>query len=364
MGTTSFSLRQKILLESFKRFRKVETALHPLNYLFWECTLRCNLSCLHCGSDCFKESSIPDMPAKDFLDVAREISKSDIGDNITVVITGGEPLLRKDLEEVGYELRKMGFRWGFVTNGMQLTKTRLNSLLNAGLGSITLSIDGFEEDHNWLRQNSRAFENAQNALSLISEQKRLISDVVTCVNKKNIKSLDKLYKSLAESNLKAWRLFTITPIGRAAEIPEFKLSSLEMNYLMQFIEKCRKNKKNGLDVNFSCEAYLGSYESKVRDGLFFCRAGINIGSVLIDGSISACPNIDRNMIQGSIYEDSFVDVWKDKFMDFRDRSWTKTGICAECKDYKYCGGNGLHWWKRNDPSLLLCHKHCLDQDHS
>ncbi|MBO4404446.1 MAG: radical SAM/SPASM domain-containing protein, partial [Treponema sp.] len=53
----------------FRRYRKAVTKKHELNYLFWECTLRCNLSCLHCGSDCLKQSEIPDMPKEDFFKV-------------------------------------------------------------------------------------------------------------------------------------------------------------------------------------------------------------------------------------------------------------------------------------------------------
>ena len=52
---------------AFRKFKKLEIELHELNYLFWECTTRCNLNCLHCGSDCSKDSSFPDMPIDDFL---------------------------------------------------------------------------------------------------------------------------------------------------------------------------------------------------------------------------------------------------------------------------------------------------------
>ena len=51
----------------FRLFRKNETGIHELNYLFWECTWRCNLSCRHCGSDCKAEDSVPDMAFADFL---------------------------------------------------------------------------------------------------------------------------------------------------------------------------------------------------------------------------------------------------------------------------------------------------------
>ena len=48
-------------------FQWNETRVHELNYLFWECTTRCNLHCIHCGSDCTALGGEPDMPAEDFL---------------------------------------------------------------------------------------------------------------------------------------------------------------------------------------------------------------------------------------------------------------------------------------------------------
>ena len=67
------SLKQKVGLELDRQVRKNHKQLHPLRQLFWECTLRCNLHCKHCGSDCKTESLAPDMPAADFLKVIDEI---------------------------------------------------------------------------------------------------------------------------------------------------------------------------------------------------------------------------------------------------------------------------------------------------
>ena len=122
---------------------------------------------------------------------------------------------------------------------------------------------------------------------------------------------------------------------------------------MNFICYLRKKKK--IDVKFSCEGYVGKYETKVRDSFFFCRAGINIGSVLIDGSISACPNIDRTFAQGNIYSDNFYEIWQTKYKQFRDREWTKKGECADCNNYKNCLGNGLHYWHGDKKNVLVCH---------
>ncbi|MEN8158082.1 MAG: TIGR04133 family radical SAM/SPASM protein [Bacteroidota bacterium] len=336
----------------FRKFKKAETRLHELSYLFWECTTRCNLNCLHCGSDCSMDDSHPDMPMEDFLSALDTIK--DPVKNFGVIITGGEPLLRKDLETCGMEIRKRGMRWGMVSNGHHYNPERHNSLLNAGMGALTISLDGLQESHDWLRDTQGSFSRVDRAIGLAASSSRVNFDVVTCINRKNIGELPGIYDYLTSKGVKAWRLFTIVPIGRAVNHPELFLSDSQFKEMLDFITECRT--KAGMDVKFSCEGYVGEYESKVRDTPFFCRAGINIGSVLIDGSISACPNIDRSFAQGNIYRDNFFEVWQSKFGPFRDRSWTRTGTCADCKDYKDCQGNGFHNWHGDKTQVLVCHK--------
>lgn len=337
---------------AFRKFRKAETRLHELNYLFWECTTRCMLNCLHCGSDCHVDSKHPDMPIQDFLTALDTIPKP--AKNFIVALTGGEPLLRKDLETVGMEIRKRGLRWGMVSNGHLYDQERHTALLNAGMGALTISMDGMEESHDWLRNRPGSFTRVDRAIGLAAGSERLNFDVVSCVNRRNLSELPAIYDYLHSKGVKAWRLFTIIPIGRAKAYPDLNLSDGEFKEMLDFISKCRG--KGGMDVKFSCEGYVGAYESKVRDTPFFCRAGINIGSILIDGSISACPNIDHSFVQGNIYSDNFYQVWQTRFTPFRDRSWNRRGPCAYCKDYSDCQGNGFHNWQGDKSAPLVCHK--------
>ncbi|MDR1128511.1 MAG: TIGR04133 family radical SAM/SPASM protein [Treponema sp.] len=347
----------------FNQFRKNEARLHQLSYLFWECTWRCNMKCLHCGSDCSVDSKIDrkidskteDLPFDDFLGAILPLKEVYKPDSITVAITGGEPLMRKDLPECGRRLRQHGFLWGIVTNGYDYTPDIHGRLLAAGMGSISLSLDGLESVHNWLRGNGQSFNRAVKALDLITSSKYLTYDVITCVNQKNIYELEKMKEFLAAHNVRAWRLFTIAPIGRAARNDDLRLSPEQLKHLLDFIAGSRTgNNGNDISVTFSCESWVGEYEKKIRDAYFFCRAGINIASVLIDGSISACPNINRSFVQGNIYRDSFLDVWNNRFEIMRDRGWTKTGICKDCKDYRNCSGGPMHLWNEKKDNILTC----------
>ena len=346
------SLRKRVALELFRKIRKNNTRLHELNTLFWECTLRCNLSCRHCGSDCKSVAGIPDMPTKDFFQVIEQITQYVNPNHTMIIFTGGEALLRNDLEACGLELYKRGFPWGVVSNGLALSRRRLDSLLSAGLHSITISLDGFEEAHNWLRQNPQSYVKALNAIQMLTKEKEIVWDVVTCVSQKNLNQLPDFKEFLIANGVKDWRIFTIFPAGRAATFPELQLNNDEFTLVFEFISATRKEKR--IRLNYGCEGFLGGYEMEVRDNFYQCCAGINVASVLADGSISACPSIRANFHQGNIYTDDFMDVWNNRFQPFRNRKWSRKGICSDCSMFRYCEGNGMHLYD-DDGNLMVCH---------
>jgi radical SAM enzyme (rSAM/lipoprotein system) len=344
--------KQRLVRRVFSKYAATQAQIHNLSYLFWECTLRCNLNCLHCGSDCKKESSVKDMPIADFVEVLKDIKTKYKPGEVMIVLTGGEPLMRKDLEDCGQLISELGYPWGMVSNGLMLTEERFQNLVKSGLRAITVSMDGLEENHNWLRGSSKSYQGVENALEIIASNHDVVHDVVTCVNKRNIKELEAIRQHLINKRVKAWRLFTIAPIGRAVDYKDLHLDAEEIRYLFDYIRKCRYS--DNIKVSFSCEAYAGDYDHEIRDGLFFCRAGINIGSVLADGSVSACPNNNRNFVQGNIYENDFLSIWETQFDSMRNRKWMKTGICSTCKDFKYCNGGAMHLRKCAGGEVLTC----------
>lgn len=345
-------LKKWIALRAGAELYKERVAEHRLGELFWECTLRCNLNCRHCGSDCVSEQRVPDMPAADFFRVLDEsISKKVDPRTLLIIISGGEALVRKDLTEIGHGLKKRGYPWGMVTNGMLLTAEKLAELRNAGLCSIALSLDGPEAIHNAIRQNPKSYERAVNALRTIVHSPGLTYDVITCATPALLPHLPEFRDFLIEEKCKAWRLGTISPMGRAKDTPDLLLSGCEERKVLDFIAQTRQ--EGQIDVAFTCDGFLGRYEGIVRNHFFQCDAGITTGGILIDGSISACTSIRGNHIQGNIYKDDFMDVWENRFQKYRDRSWAKKGICSDCEMFAFCRGNGMHLYDDND-NLLHC----------
>ena len=344
--------------EVWRMYRHNQAALHPLRTLFWECTLRCNMHCRHCGSDCKVSTDTPDMPAADFFRVIDEITPHVNPHEVFVIFTGGEALLRPDLEACGMELYRREFPWGVVSNGYLLDERRLEGLLKSGMHSIAISLDGLEAEHNWMRQTAGSFDRASRAIGLLGKTRGLLWDVVTCVNPRNYGQLEEMKEYLIGLGTKRWRLFAIFPMGRAANDPELQLKDEMFTGVLDFVKRTREEGR--IICNYACEGYLGPYERKVRDNYFYCRAGIEVASVLCDGSISGCTSIRSNMHQGNIYKDNFWDVWENRFEQYRDRGWTRKGQCANCKVWRYCEGNGLHLYDDNG-DLLSCSLHRIVQ---
>lgn len=344
------NLIRKIYLERDRYINNRRKAEHPLQQLFWECTLKCNLKCLHCGSDCKVNEEQQDMPLQDFLTVLDNLSDHVNPQHVLVITTGGEPLVRHDIIECGREITRRGFLWGMVSNGMLLSSQMIDNLMEAGLKTIAISLDGFKEEHNWMRGHDNSFDRAVNAIKSLSHR-HIVWDVITCVNKRNYKDLDAFKEFLLSIGVRQWRIFTVFPAGRAKDNDDLQLTPEQIRGVMEFIVRTRKEKR--INLCFSCEGFLGDYEFEVRDHSYFCQAGIHVASILADGSISGCLSIRSNYNQGNIYHDNFWNVWNSRFDQYRNRQWAKTEACADCEMWRYCEGNGMHLRDENG-KLIMC----------
>lgn len=273
------------------------------------------------------------------------------------VITGGEPLVRKDLFEITEFLKQMSAKWGLVTNGFALTQDKMDLLCNHGLSSITISLDGTEKEHLYIRRNPDSFRKVLNSMSLIGKTDLEYKDAVTCVFPGNLDKLHNTAKILLDHGMNSWRLFRIFPKGQALENKELVLDFMQSNALVEWIAENRKEyKKKGLNISFSCEGYLPwKQDKKVRQEPFFCRSGISIASILSDGTVTGCNNNGSEYYQGNIAQDDFKHLWDNRFQEYRDPSWRKTGKCLHCDEWKYCLGNSVHLREKSKDGPGFCY---------
>ncbi len=357
MNGRRLGLRKRMALNIFSDLYRSTVAEHRLDTLFWECTLRCNLACRHCGSDCRVDPGVADMPLADFLKVLdEEVTPHVDPAEVLVIFSGGEVLVRDDLEEAGAEVTRRGYPWGMVTNGLALTAERLRSLRRAGLRTISLSLDGFEAEHNYIRRNPRSYDRALDALRAIVREPGLTYDVVTCVTGALVPQLEAFRDMLLAEGVRSWRLFSIFPVGRAKDDPTLRMTDAQFREMLDFIRRTRREGR--IDVSYACEGFLGGYEAEVRDHFYQCAAGVSIASIRVDGAISGCTSVRADFHQGNIYTDSFWEVWENRFEPFRNREWARRGVCADCRMFRYCLGGGMHL-HGDDGELLYCHYHRL-----
>ncbi|MCQ2064535.1 MAG: TIGR04133 family radical SAM/SPASM protein [Bacteroidaceae bacterium] len=348
----SIPFPRRLALEVNRAAYRTHVLEHTLTQLFWECTLRCNLDCRHCGSDCRKTALLEDPPVEDLLGVLDSRPLQVDPGKILVITTGGEPLVRRDIADVGAEIKRRGYLWGMVTNGMLLSGPVLDSLMAAGLDSLAMSFDGFEDAHNWMRGSQLSFKRADAAIDLLTALgDSLTWDLITCVNRRNFDRIAEFRDYLISRGVKRWRIFTVAPMGRAVTEPDLFLSDGQFRQLMDFIAGTRRDGRIGLD--FACEGFLGEYEGLVRGHYYNCIAGISVGSIRSDGSISGCLSIRSDYNQGNVHTDNFWDVWENRFQQFRSRRWMKSDACARCDAWRYCQGGGMHLRGENG-EMLSC----------
>lgn len=342
------------------------TRAHRLSHLFWETTRACNLRCRHCGSDCTVKKA-DELTTGEIKEAFRSIAEDFDPRHIMVSVTGGEPLLRKDLFDVMEYAHDLGFPWGLVTNGVLVDEEVVDYCTDAGMCTVTVSVDGLRAAHEFLRRGG-SFERAVHALELFKKAGSFqIVQPTTCVSRYNIEDLPGLYDLFSGMRVDEWRLMTIFPTGRAREDPRLRLEPAQLRYLFDFIVRHRED--GGLRVSYGDEGFLGvEYEGKVRDFLYHCGAGISIGSILCDGSIAACPSLPDEFTQGNIRTDRFGDVWENRYGNMRDIQWKKKGMCADCLWWEYCRGNSMHLWDFGEGGPCICHlrelKKGLDEQRS
>lgn len=334
-------------LELYKKHRELELEKHTLVDLFWECTMTCNAKCKHCGSSAEKKQYEGELTTEEIKGAFRQIANDMDASKILINVTGGEPLVRKDLCDVmEYATNELGFHWGMTTNGILLNNENIQKLKEARMETISISIDGLEKAHDTFRGVEGSYKKIIDNIRELRKANYLeVLQVTTVFHKGNIGELEELYEVMLELELDSWRLMAMDPIGRANENRNLMLDGNDIKKILDFIMSKRKNKK--ISLTYGCPGFLGlKYEKDVRGYYFNCRTGINVASILYNGDLFVCPNVPRinNLIQGNIRTDNFKDVWDNKYKEFRTKERTKCDTCEKCEYWDYCLGGAYHTW--------------------
>jgi radical SAM protein with 4Fe4S-binding SPASM domain len=271
--------------------------------------------------------------------------------------------MRRDLFAVLGEVSALGFPWGMVTNGMLINEQVVEQCIRSGMRTVTVSLDGLAASHNWLRNHPDAFARALHALRLLLAVQRFdIVEVITCVHAGNIDELPRMYELLRKMGVQGWRIFSIFPKGRAAQQNALVTTGEQLARTLEFI-KAKRVADPSWPVVYCEEGYLGcEWERAVRQAPYYCGAGISIGSLLCDGSYSACPSLQRRWIQGHVDELPFSEAWETRYTQMRDRHWMQNDFCADCRQWGNCQASSLHLWDWDNHRPHICHYQLLHEE--
>ena len=310
-----------------------------LKRLFLELTLRCNAHCFHCGSNCTPLAG-DELSLNEYKTILEQV--------------------REDFFEIMGYAHKLGFHWGMTSNATLISKECAKRLAECGMSTISVSIDGLRETHDALRGMKGGYDLAMAGIrNLIEEGAFQAVQVTSVFNHQNIKELDAMFDIMDGLDIDSWRVINLEPIGRALLRPDLMCTKEDYIRLFEFI---REKREAGYPLLYGCSHYLGlDYEAEVREWYWLCNAGVYTASIMANGDIAACLDIERRpeLIQGNIRKDRLKDVWENRFRIFREDLSEKCGDCRGCEHRRFCRGDAYHSWDYENSRPMVCMKGIL-----
>ena len=335
-----------------------------LKWLAWEVCARCNLRCVHCRCGAAQDAAegIFTLPrARALLDeIARFASP-------VIVLTGGEPLLREDLDEIIAYGTALGFRMCLATNGTLLDDARCARLAAAGVKMVSLSLDGASAAaHDDFRGQPGAFEGALRGIECLKRRgiPFLINSSFTQRNRADVPGAYALAKGLGAV---AWYMFGVVPVGRGEDIAAELLKPDQYRELLQW-HLAMEREETSMLVRPTCmpQYYRLLAEAEARGeklarrslsfstgGAKGCVAGQSIALITASGDVKPCSYFPE--AAGNLAEQGIEALWNGAPLLARLRDFAAyQGMCGRCAHLHECGGCRVR--------ALYAHGDALSQD--
>jgi heme b synthase len=319
-------------------------------WIAWEITRRCNLKCIHCRSSSEIEvKGHPDFHTEEAFRIIDDITSYV---KPVIVLSGGEPLVRRDVFEIANYGTDKGLRMCLATNGTLVTDDVCDKIKASGIKMVSLSLDGSTEDiHDDFRNQRGAFAGTINAAGLF--KKHGIEFIVnSSFTKRNQEEIPKVYNLAKKLGATAWYMFMIVPTGRGEELMNELISKDDYEEILEWHYQMEKDEKDML-VRPTCAPhyYRVVLQKSKEEGSKFerrtlkfstggakgCIAGQLIALIDVDGNVLPCSYFPKPA--GNIKEESFKEIWEssDLFRELRDFKKYK-GKCGSCEYITVCGG--------------------------
>lgn len=310
--------------------------------VFISITDNCNLRCKHCFGDYTNGRNMNIEQFKALLNKLKSIGTYRLG------ITGGEPFSNPDIYKILEEAIKEKFKVQITTNGTLITDDFFDLIDKYGSDSMSLSIsiDGKEDVHDYIRGKGTFKVIKQNINKLIESNVRVIFN--TIITEYNIDSLEEFLIEMKNMGILSGSFMPLRLLGRATEnfVNDKEYFSLEKKkYVIDILKKHARNTKRKQFFDRKAITPDGKIRIIVYDDDVpmrylknkRCGGGISVASIKANGDMTPCIFLDeffkdRKMKFANVFEEDILDIWNknEQFIFMRELSY-----CDECIDCDY-----------------------------
>ncbi|HOX23028.1 MAG TPA: radical SAM protein [Elusimicrobiales bacterium] len=305
-----------------------------------EVTLKCNMSCRHCGSDAGRADRKNSLSLEEWKGVVDELKA--VGTR-HITLSGGEPFLYPHYRELISHIISKGIQGSFISNGLSLTEKDIVFLKEAGVSHLAVSLDGNEKVHDYIRQTKGSYKKIMELLDLAGKHGFNVFPV-TSVNKLNFEVREEILAALLERKTKCWQVQIVNSFGRAGKFrDEMLIEKSQYAVLCEDISRWQKQHKGQLNIATAdsigychplTDEMLGDFEWQG------CNAGMYVVGIESDGAVKGCLSLqDKKFHAGNVRERKFSEIWKDDSCFAYTRRYDPSkmqGRCAACEAAQQC----------------------------
>jgi AdoMet-dependent heme synthase len=306
----------------------------PLRMVAWELTRNCNLNCIHCRA---RADSGPHEGELSTAECRRILDDLAAFTSPTIILTGGEPLLREDIFDIARYGTDKGLRLVIAVNGTLLTDESALHLKSSGIQRVSMSLDGKDaETHDAFRGVKGSFDSVIEASARLKAAD-LPFQINTTVTRLNVAWLDAMYDLVRGTGAVAWHLFLLVPVGRGEDLKGQELSAAAYEEVLHGL--FRMEERRELEMKVTCAPHYNRIVSEeggqVKGG--GCLAGRSFMFISHRGTAQPCGYLE--IPSGNVRSDGIQEVWEHSPVFGRLRNPREfTGKCGRCRFLSLCGG--------------------------
>ncbi len=305
----------------------------------WNLTRRCNLACAHCYISAGSwESAKDELGTDECLRIADEILE--MNPRPLFILSGGEPLLRDDLETLARHASERGATVVVGTNGTRLTDARIASLMEAGVTGVAVSVDSLSERyHDRFRHGTDALSDTLAAVERLRRH-RLDFIVQTSLTRGNRGEVAALAEWAAEKGAVAFNLYFLVPTGRGSGMEG--LSPEENEAVLEELLELEARFRGRMMVRSKCNpalmrlAHARGADSPLLNYRTRCPCGLHYCRITPEGKVTSCPY--STVEAGDLRVRPFREIWERSPVFETLRGGELQGKCGRCEFRESCGG--------------------------